>query len=127
MNIKKIALKVANELDDKHELGERTRSIWPVAFAEALVAELAKENEPVGFAEVESLRAEIDSLRKDAARLQQIAFLIGNIFAHGNFVAETFNERELEKLLRKNGTFWESLEDFESQMYPAIAAAPKEK
>ena len=49
MNIKDIALKVASELDDKHGLGERTRSSWPIAFAEALVAELAKENKPVYY------------------------------------------------------------------------------
>ena len=72
-----------------------------------------------------ALRAEVESLREDVAKLQQIAFLIGNIFAYGNFVAETFNERELEKLLRENGTFWESLEDFESQVYPAMAQGEK--
>ena len=49
MNIKDIALKVASELDDKHGLVERTRSSWPIAFAEALVAELAKENKPVYY------------------------------------------------------------------------------
>ena len=43
ITIKEIALKVANELDDKHGLGERTRSSWPVAFAEAIRSGAWKE------------------------------------------------------------------------------------
>lgn len=55
---------------------------------------------------------------RDAKRLRRIAWLIGSIFVHGDFKAETGNERELEKLLRENGTFWDSLAQFDA----AIAA-----
>ena len=54
-------------------------------------------------------------LEDEVARLRKIAWLIGSIFVHGNFKAETYNERELEKMLRENGTFWESLADFEAR------------
>lgn len=37
-----------------------------------------------------------------------IAHLIGSIFFYGDFKAETFNERELERLLRKIGRFYQS-------------------
>lgn len=37
--------------------------------------------------------------------LRQVAYLIGSIFTHGNFVAETQNERELETLLRQHGDY----------------------
>ena len=40
--------------------------------------------------------------------LKEICGLIARIFFYGNFVAKTYNERELEKLLRKNGYFAES-------------------
>jgi len=50
----------------------------------------------------------------DLSDLRRIAWLIGNIFVHGNFVAETLNECELEKLLRKVGCFWSSLKDFDA-------------
>lgn len=74
------------------------------------------------------LATELAAARKDAERLQEIATLIGVIFAHGNFKAETYNESELEKLLRENGTFWESAEDYESspEFAAAIAAQPTE-
>lgn len=49
-------------------------------------------------------------------RLRRISWLIGNIFVHGGFVAETVNERELESLLRQQGTFWDTLTDFESAL-----------
>ncbi|EJO27581.1 hypothetical protein [Achromobacter marplatensis] len=52
----------------------------------------------------------------DAERLRRIAWLIGSIFVHGDFKAETFNERELEKLLRENGTFWDSLAQFDAAL-----------
>jgi hypothetical protein len=58
----------------------------------------------------------LDALVKEAARLNRVAFLVGNIFVHGGFKAETYNERELEKLLRENGTFWESIADFDAAM-----------
>ncbi len=53
--------------------------------------------------------------REQLNRLNEIARLIGSIFAHGNFVAGTYNERELEKLLRENGTFWESISAYEKE------------
>ena len=56
----------------------------------------------------------------EAVRLRRIARPIGSIFVHGDFKAETANERELEKLLRENGTFWESLEQFDA----ALSAQP---
>jgi hypothetical protein len=42
---------------------------------------------------------------------KEIASLIGSIFFYGDFKAETYNERELEKLLRKHGYFFESEEE----------------
>lgn len=59
----------------------------------------------------------------DLDRLRRIAWLIGSIFVHGDFKAETFNERELEKLLRENGTFWDSLEQFDA----ALAASQQQE
>lgn len=60
---------------------------------------------------------------KDAelTRLREIARLIGSIFVYGGFEAETYNERELERLLRAQGTFWESIHDYEN-----VAAAPQD-
>jgi hypothetical protein len=52
---------------------------------------------------------------EELERLRQIAHLIGTIFCYGHFVAETHNERVLEKLLRENGTFWESVEQYERE------------
>lgn len=52
----------------------------------------------------------------DLLRLRRIAWLIGSIFVHGGFKAETGNERELEKLLRENGTFWDSLAQFDAAL-----------
>ncbi len=62
------------------------------------------------------LERELTALRKEAAGLKRIAWLIGSIYVHGNFKAETMNERELESLLRANGTFWESLADFDAAL-----------
>ncbi|HCW19188.1 MAG TPA: hypothetical protein DHL02_14810, partial [Achromobacter sp.] len=59
----------------------------------------------------------------EVERLRRIAWLIGSIFVHGNFHAETFNERELEKLLRENGTFWDSLAQFDA----ALAAIAQQR
>lgn len=50
---------------------------------------------------------DVDEYLSDYVR---IAHLIGSIFFYGNFKAETFNERELESLLRKVGRFYESEE-----------------
>jgi hypothetical protein len=47
---------------------------------------------------------------QELADYQRIARLIGEIFYYGNFKAETFNERELEKLLRKTGHLYETEE-----------------
>lgn len=66
------------------------------------------------FAMQHATQARAD-LEAENARLRKIAWLIGSIFVHGNFKAETGNERELEKLLRENGTFWESLADFDAR------------
>lgn len=49
-------------------------------------------------------------------RLRRIAWLIGSIFCFGGFKAETVNERELEKLLRENGTFWETPSQFDAAL-----------
>jgi hypothetical protein len=56
------------------------------------------------------------SAAKDAARYRRIAWLIGSIYVHGGFKAETYNERELEGLLREVGCFWDSIPDFYSAM-----------
>lgn len=47
---------------------------------------------------------------EDLSDYVRIAHLIGSIFFYGNFKAETFNERELESLLRKVSRFYESEE-----------------
>lgn len=57
-------------------------------------------------------------------RLRQIAHLIGNIFVHGNFKAETYNERQLEKLLRAEGFFWDSLAEFEAALTIKLLPLP---
>ena len=63
-----------------------------------------------------------DAQADELKRLREIARLIGSIFVHGNFKAETYNERALEKLLREQGCFFESLADYDA----ARAAAPQE-
>lgn len=60
---------------------------------------------------------------EDAERYRKICFLIGSIFFHGSFKAETHNERELEKLLREAGYFYET----QAEMDAAIDAARKEQ
>lgn len=52
-------------------------------------------------------------LATENQRIKRIAWLIGSIFAHGDFEAETRNERELEELLKENGTFWTTVQDFD--------------
>lgn len=90
---------------------------------EAEIAQLRAESEE-RLQNCAALVAEVEPLRKDAERLQQIAHLIGVIFVYGNFVAETYNERVLEKLLRENNTFWESVEQFEQQLTDASKETP---
>lgn len=50
----------------------------------------------------------------ELTRLREIARLIGSIFVHGDFKAETYNERQLEKLLREQGTFFDSLAEYDA-------------
>ncbi len=75
----------------------------------------ARDNETM-WQFADRLAAEVEALRVDAERYRKIAWLIGSIFVHGDFKAETFNERELEKLLRDVGCFWDSLSDFDAAM-----------
>lgn len=49
-------------------------------------------------------------------RLREIARVIGSIFVHGNFKAETYNERRLESLLREQGTFFDTLEQYDAAL-----------
>lgn len=60
-----------------------------------------------------------EAMGRDAARYQQICFLIGSIFFHGSFKAETHNERKLEKLLREAGYFYET----QAEMDTALASS----
>lgn len=48
---------------------------------------------------------------------KEIARLIGSIYFYGNFKAETFNEKELEKLLRKYGYFFENEKELINKIY----------
>lgn len=73
----------------------------------------------------EAWKTRASSSRAEVERLRRIAFLIGSIFVHGEFKAETFNERELERLLREQGTFFDSLADFDATL--AAAEAPNEE
>ena len=78
--------------------------------------------------QIETPYAELSEKEKDSDReqvekfwpliedLDQISYLIGNIYFHGNFVAETPNEKALEILLRKHGYFFET----EDQMIAAF-------
>ncbi len=45
----------------------------------------------------------VSRLTQENERLKMIAQLIGRIYFYGNFKAETFNERQLEVLLREVG------------------------
>ena len=64
-----------------------------------------------------------DNLRDvDSTRLlgdfRRVCELIGSIYFHGNFKAETANERELESLLRKLGYFFDNEEQLMNKLYP---------
>jgi hypothetical protein len=52
---------------------------------------------------------------KDCKRVFE---LIGAIYFYGDFVAETVNERELEKILRKNGYFFETEDELMKKLHP---------
>jgi hypothetical protein len=67
-------------------------------------------------ATIQHAKAERDGLRRDGEKYRRIAWLIGSIFVHGKFKAETHNETELEKLLRETGNFWESIADFDAAL-----------
>jgi hypothetical protein len=109
--LKKALEKRTHESPSWDSLEQFQRATNPKAMAEVIV-------------HIDALEAENERLRKDAERLQQIAHLIGVIFVYGNFVAETYNERVLEKLLRENNTFWESVEQFEQQLTDASKGTP---
>ena len=94
-----------------------------ISQLEAEITQLRAESEE-RLQNCAALVAEVERLRKDAERLQQIAHLIGVILVYGNFVVETYNERVLEKLLRENNTFWESVEQFEQQLTDASKETP---
>lgn len=64
--------------------------------------------------------------KRDAERLSQIAWLIASIFVHGGFKAETYNERELERLLRENGTFFDSIEEYDTAIAAGKAPEPRD-
>lgn len=52
----------------------------------------------------------VADLERQLAEHKRISFLIGSIFYHGGFVAETQNERDLAALMRKTGYFFEDEE-----------------
>ncbi|VVD95691.1 hypothetical protein PIN31009_01863 [Pandoraea iniqua] len=81
------------------------------------------EHQMRGYANAygEAVRAALSADGGDGERLSQIAWLIASIFVHGGFKAETHNERELERLLRENGTFFDSIEEYDA----AIAGKAK--
>jgi len=54
-----------------------------------------------------------------SADCQRVLELIGSIFYHGNFKAETANERELETLLRKLGYFFETEDELMRKLNPS--------
>ena len=85
---------MGNEVTDKERIAE-------------LEAQLKYTEQHAADLEAENLEAEILALRK-------IAGLIGAIFVYGGFKAETYNERELKKLLRETGNFWKSVADYEA-------------
>jgi len=91
-------IKVLNQIDIAQSLLERSqhRAKMAAVYEELRAALAAPATAP-------------DELE----RLRQIAHLTGTIFCYGNFVAETHNEAVLEKLLRENGTFWDSVEQYE--------------
>lgn len=65
-------------------------------------------------------RQQLEAARDENFVFKEIAELIGTIYVHGNFIAETFNERELEKRLRKVGCFWDSLESYDAHKFPEL-------
>lgn len=57
------------------------------------------------------LTKEKDDAEARVKELEEIARLIGSIFYHGNFKAETWNERELESRLKSAGFWFTSTEE----------------
>ncbi len=55
---------------------------------------------------------------------RRVLELIGSIFYHGHFKAETLNERELETLLRKHGYFFENEAQLMDKLYPQLTSLP---
>lgn len=70
--------------------------------------------------DLSTARKELEAARDENFVFKEIAELIGTIYVHGNFIAETFNERELEKRLRKVGCFWDSLESYDAHKFPEL-------
>lgn len=78
-----------NASPNEHECKNCGQSWWPdVDYTKSVRENLAERHN-----------------KRELGDLVEIARLIGSIFTHGNFKAETYNERELEKLLRKNGYY----------------------
>ena len=93
-------IKVLNQIDIAQSLLERSQHHAKMAAV---------------YEELRAALAAPATAPEELERLRQIAHLIGTIFCYGHFVAETHNERVLEKLLRENGTFWESVEQYERE------------
>ena len=53
--------------------------------------------------------------------------LIGATFFYGDFVAETYNEREIEKILRKYGYFFETEDELMKKLHPGDNKMTKKK
>ena len=113
---------------DQNAIKLAEQSFETIEKLNALVGEIEQKNNHIAEQE-----AKIEHLAAENERLQQIAWLIGVIFVHGDFVAETINERRLEQLLRENGTFWETSQQLDEQLrrqffeqFPPRTYTPKE-
>lgn len=79
------------------------------SFMQAAVDSVRLKLDKVSAA-LQSVRPPVGVVSDD---YKEIARLIGSIFFSGDFKAETYNERELEKLLRKTGNFYDTQEQFD--------------